>query len=103
MSGVCRSNRVTISISEGLLVPIFCVLRVRIVISVIGGGGAGGCGCVPSTDCSVGGGERSLGLVLVVVSFSPLMGESCVSVMDVGLAGGSVYGQLSWPGEAGGE
>ena len=38
-----------------------------------------------------------------VVSFSPLMGESCVSGMDVGLAGGGVYGQLSRPGEAGGE
>jgi len=83
---------VTISVSEGLLVPVFCVLRVKIVISVIGGGGAGGCGCVPSTECSVGGGVRSMGLVPVVGSFSPLMGESCVSGMDVGLAGGGVYG-----------
>jgi hypothetical protein len=75
-SGVCLSNRVTISVSEGLLVPIFCVLRVRTVISVVGGGGAGGCGCAPASDFSVGGGGRLLGLALVAVSFAPMMGEA---------------------------
>ena len=103
MSGVCRSNKVTISVSEGLLVPIFCVLRVRIVISVIGEGCAGGCGCAPASHFSVGGGGRSLGPALVVVSFSPMMKDSCVSCLDVGLAGVCVCGQLSLPGEAGGE
>ena len=87
-----------ISVREGLLDPIFCVLRVRIVISVIGGGGDWGCGCAPSSDCSVGGGGRFLGrLSLVAVSFSPMLGESCVSGLVAGLAGSGVCGKLSLP------
>ncbi len=56
MSGVCRSNKVTMLVREGLLVPIFCVLRVRIVISVIGRGSDGGYGRSPASDDGVGGG-----------------------------------------------
>ena len=67
----------------------------------IGGGGAGGCRRVPAADFSVGGDVRSLGLALVAVSFSPVMGDSCVYGLDVGLAGGSVCGQLSSLGETG--
>jgi len=90
-------------VREGLLVPIFCALRVRIVISVIGGGCAGGCGCAPASHFSVGGGGRSLGPALVVVSISSMMRESCVSSLDEGLVGVCVCGQLSLLDEAGGE
>ena len=62
-----------------------------------------GCSCGPASDFSVGGGGHSLGLALVAVSFSAMMGESCLFGLDVGLAGVCVCGQLSLPGEAGGE
>ena len=62
-----------------------------------------GCGCAPASDFSVGGGGRSLGLALVAVSFSPMMRESCVFGLDVGLAGGGVCSPLFRPGEAEGE
>ncbi len=85
--------------------PIFCVLRVRIVISVSGGGGTWGCGCTLASDFGVGGGGWSPGLALFAVSFYTIMEESCVSVLDVGVAGVCVCvcGQLPLPGEAGGE
>ena len=59
-----------------------------------------GCGCSPASDFSVGGGVWFLGPALVVVSFSPMMRKSCVSSLDVGLAGRGVCGKLSFTGEA---
>jgi len=102
--GYVGSNKVTISVREGLLEPIFFVLRVRIFISVIGGGGDGGCGWAPVSDCNVGGGGRSLGrLSLVSVSFSPMLGEPYVSGLVVGLAGRGMCGKLPLLGEAEGD
>ena len=98
---MCLSNKVTISFSEGLLLPIFCVLRVRIVISVIGGGGGGGgCGCASASDFHVGGGVWFLGLAIAV---STVTGESCGYVLGVGPSEGDECGQPSRSGEAGGE
>ena len=44
-----------------------------------------------------------MGMACVAVPVSLVMGESCVFVLDVGLAGGGVCGQLSRLGETGGE
>ena len=97
---VCRSNEGTISVREGLLVPIFCVLRVRIAIFVIGEGGGGGCGCASASDFHVGGGVWFLGLAIAV---STVTGESCGYVLGVGPSEGDEGGPLSRSGEAGGE
>ena len=43
------------------------------------------CGCAPASDFSVGGCVWFLGLARVAVYFSAVMGESCVSVLDVGV------------------
>ena len=90
----------TISVREGLLEPIFCVLRVRNEISVMGGGGGGGCVRAASSDVRVGGGVWFVGLVRPVLT---LTGESCGDVMGVEPSEGDEGGPLSRTGEAGGE
>ena len=91
----------TISVREGLLEPIFCVLRVRNEISVMGGGGAAeGCFRASSSDVRVGGGVWFVGQVQPVLI---LTGESCGDVIGVGPSEGDKGGPLSRSGEAGGE
>ena len=63
----------------------------------------GGGGCAPASDFGIGRGVWFLGLAHVAVSVSSVMGESCVSVLDLGLAGDGMCGQLSRLGDAGGE
>ncbi len=54
----------------------------------------GGMDAPPTSDFSVGSGVWFLGLAHVAVSFSSVIGESCVSVLDVELAGGGVWKRI---------
>jgi hypothetical protein len=77
------------------------VLRVRIVISVVGGGIVGVCGCDAGTKFGEKGGELSRGWLALVAVYSLLVLRGvCASRPSVGLVGRGVCGKLSRLSEA---
>ncbi len=90
----------TISVREGLLDPIFCVLRVRLQLTHLGGGGGGGGGRASASDVRVGGGFWFTGLARAVLTVT---GESCGYALGMGPAEGGEGDQSSRSGEARGE
>jgi hypothetical protein len=92
-SGVVRSSKVTISVREGLLILIFCVMRVRIVISVVGGGSDGKCGCTSTSVVGVKGGWAVPG---VAVACSRVLLNHIGRVTCVGVGRGTSREGCMW-------